>query len=133
MYYVTDTHPLFWALFSQNRLSPRARHIFEEAGKGTHTIYIPAVVLTELMLVIERRCSAARISECLESIRLLRTAENYLFLPLMPETILSTNTLVDVPDIFDRLIVAEARRLRASLITCDQGITASGLVDAVWE
>jgi hypothetical protein len=37
-----------------------------------------------------------------------------------------------LPDIHDRLIVAETLDLGAALITRDQGITASGLVEVVW-
>lgn len=133
MYFVTDTHPLLWSLFATERLSPRAYSAFEETSKGTHTIYIPAVVLAELMQVVERRCSSARLLEFMEALRSLRSAGNYLFLPLMPETVIATSTLVDIPDMVDRLIIAEARRLRTPLITCDQEIIASGLVDVTWE
>ena len=134
MYYLTDTHPLFWSLFSAHRLSAVARDIFAQAGEGLHTIYIPTMVLTELMLAVEHRCTAVKYAEFLEALRALQTAGNYLFLPLMPETVVGSYAFNDhISDIYDRLIVAEARRLRVPLITCDAAIAASGLVDVVWE
>jgi PIN domain nuclease of toxin-antitoxin system len=133
MMYVVDTHPLFWSLFAPHHLSPRARSIFEQTGNGISTMYIPAIVVTELLLVVERRCTSAQHAEFLEALHALRTAGNYLFLPLMPETVISSYALTDIADIFDRLVVAEARRLRVPLITCDTAIIASGLVDVAWE
>lgn len=133
MYFVLDTHPFFWSLFAEHRLTPRVRSIFQQVGGGEHTLYIPAIVLTELMLIVERRCAAAKYAECVEALQLLKAAGNYLFLPLMPDTVIASYALSDIPDIFDRLIAAEARRLRRPLITCDPMITSSGLVDTLWE
>lgn len=133
MHYLTDTHPLFWSLFSPHRLSPQVLAIFEYAGRGGHTIYVPTIVVTELMLVAERRCTPTRHAEVIETLHALKKAGNYLFLPLLPETAIASCAFTDIPDIFDRLIIAEARRLRASLITYDATITDSGLVDVIWD
>jgi PIN domain nuclease of toxin-antitoxin system len=134
MYYVTDTHPMFWAMFSPDRLSSIAQTIFDKVGEGQHTIYVPAIVVTELMMIVERRCTSVKYAEVHEMLRVLQRAGNYLFLPLMPETVMSSYSFSDqITDIFDRLIITEARRLRVPLITCDQGITSTGLVDVAWD
>lgn len=134
MYYVVDTHPLFWSLFDDQKLSPIVQDIFEQTSLGQNTIYIPAIVVTEIMLIVEHRCTTTRFSEFIETLRAMQLAGNYLFLPLMPETVVASYTFNDqISDIFDRLVVAEARRLHTSLITCDPTISASGLVDVVWE
>lgn len=134
MNFITDTHPFFWSLFSVHRLSPCVRQIFEDAGHGAHTLYIPTVVVTELMLVVEHTCPTTKYFEVLEMLRTLQSAGNYLFLPLMPETVIGSYIFNDaMSNMFDRLIIAESRRLRAPLITCDPVISASGLVDVVWD
>ena len=51
---------------------------------------------------------------------------------LSPEIAIRTQLLTALPDIHDRLIVAEAFETGASLITCDQAITRSGAVAIVW-
>jgi PIN domain nuclease of toxin-antitoxin system len=52
---------------------------------------------------------------------------------LLPETVIESHTFTAIPDIFDRLVVAEARRLGLPLITRDATIKASGLVSVVWD
>jgi PIN domain nuclease of toxin-antitoxin system len=113
------------------RLSATAREIFEQALKGQHTIFIPAVVLAELTILAERRRLPATSGELLQALTSLRNASNYLFLPLQPATVIASHTLTTVPDIFDRLIITEARRLNVSVITCDTTIIDSGLVDVL--
>ncbi len=132
-YYVTDTHPLYWSLCATHRLSMRVATIFDEAAQGIHTIYVPALVVVELLMVTERCFDTRSQSEFLEVLNSLKIGGNYLFLPLMPETVIASAALADIPDMFDRLIAAEARRLRAPLISCDETISASGLVDVTWD
>jgi PIN domain nuclease of toxin-antitoxin system len=131
MYYLTDTHPLVWSFCMPERLSATAREIFEQALKGQHTIFIPAVVLAELTILAEKRRLPATSGELLQALTSLRNASNYLFLPLQPATVIASHTLTTVPDIFDRLIITEARRLNVSVITCDTTIIDSGLVDVL--
>jgi PIN domain nuclease of toxin-antitoxin system len=48
------------------------------------------------------------------------------------EMVLRIQTLTALPDIHDRLIVAAALEVGASIITRDQAITKSGLAPVVW-
>jgi len=52
---------------------------------------------------------------------------------LLPETVISSHAFTAIPDIFDRLVVAEAQRLGVPLITRDTAISASELVEVVWD
>jgi PIN domain nuclease of toxin-antitoxin system len=52
--------------------------------------------------------------------------------PLEPDTALGIEALSALPDIHDRLIVAEARAQNAALITRDAAVTAARLVITVW-
>ncbi len=132
MNYVTDTHPLIWALFAQRRLSQHVREIFQGAATGEHTIYIPALVVAEMIMVVEKGRVTATISEVLAALQLMQASSSYQFLPLLPDTVVGSHTLTPIPDIFDRLIVAEAIHLQLPLITVDSVIRDSGLVTVVW-
>ena len=133
MEYVTDTHPLVWALFAPRRLSQRTLAIFEQTAQGNHSIYIPTVVIAELIMVVEKRRVSATIPQLLAALHALQTASNYHLLPLIAETVIATHALLVIPDIFDRLIVAEAQRLDLALITRDTTIITSGLINVIWE
>ncbi len=63
----------------------------------------------------------------------MKSQPNYELMPLDPELVISSHTLTAIPDIFDRLIVAEALRLNLPLITRDSVIRASGLVNVIWD
>lgn len=52
--------------------------------------------------------------------------------PLTADTAHRIAALTAMPDIHDRLIVAEALAWNAALITLDKAITASGAVATVW-
>jgi PIN domain nuclease of toxin-antitoxin system len=47
-------------------------------------------------------------------------------------TVLAAARLTELADIFDRLLVAEARALGATLITRDEEITAARVVPVIW-
>ncbi len=61
-----------------------------------------------------------------------QAAAGFRFTSLTPQTALRIQPLTVLPDIHDRLIVAEALESGATLITRDEVITASGLVPVVW-
>lgn len=132
MNYVTDTHPLVWSLFAPRRLSTRVATLFAEANSGTHTILIPAVVVAEAIMVVERRRVAGTVAELLQGLALMEASGNYQLLDLIPATVIASHTFTALPDIFDRLIVAEARRLGLALLSRDETIAGSGLVTTLW-
>ena len=97
-------------------------------------IYIPAVVISEMIMVVERkRVLSITMSELIKDITNLDNDPNYTLLPLAPDLVIASHTLTAILDIFDRLIVAEARRLNIPLITRDTVIVAAGVVSTVWD
>ena len=46
--YVVDTHPLWWHLTAQSRLSITAREVFRQAQAGEAVVIVPAIVVAEL-------------------------------------------------------------------------------------
>ncbi len=127
--YVTDTHSLIWYLIGSPRLGDDARRAFDDAVSDQATVLIPAIVLAELILLLEK----GRILASLDAmLALLRDQAAFLIQPLSTEVVLTIRDLSQLPDIHDRLIVAEALAYDVALITQDRAITTSGLVPVVW-
>ena len=127
--YVSDTHALFWYLINSPLLGAGANTAFDEADNGQALIYVPAIVLAELYFLNEKKQQpldfAAKYSQ-------LETSAQFVLLPFFPATMLDFDNCQGVEEMHDRMIVADARRLNAALITRDREITASGLVKTIW-
>jgi len=134
MNYLTDTHALLWHLFARQRLGAAARAAFENTDIGQAHITIPVLVLAETLQIVQKsRLPGATVPQVLTHVRLLQQSLNYTLLELVPDTVIAGHTMTAIPDIFDRLIVAEAQRLRLPLITRDATISAAGGVPVVWD
>ena len=127
--YVADTHSLIWHFARPHQLGPHARAAFAEVDSGAARLYIPVIVLAELIFVVE----AGRVSIDIETtLTQLAAIPNVEIVPLSSARVLELTGLSAIPEMHDRMIVAEALALGASLVTRDQIITASGLVPVVW-
>ncbi len=127
--YVTDTHSLLWYLGGSPLLGNAARSAFDEAAAGSSEMSVPAIVLAELIMLVEKRRSVIDMTRIVAA---LRAAPGFRLTSLSPEAAIRIQSLTTLSDIHDRLIVAEALEAGATLITRDQAITASGLVPVVW-
>ena len=131
--FVADAHSLLWHLFSPAKLGQAARQALAEVDEGKGTIFIPAVVVAELLMVAEKRWLPGVTTEnLLTALAEFQASENYQLCPLMPDTVIKSRDLLTIPDIFDRLIAAEAIERDLPLLTCDPVIHASGLVSVIW-
>jgi PIN domain nuclease of toxin-antitoxin system len=131
--YVADSQAMVWHLFAPQRLGKRADQVLLDVDVGKVMIYLPAVVIAEMIMVVEkRRLPGAAMSQLVTRLNQMQTRKNYKFLHLDPNLVISSRTLTAIPDIFDRLIVAEALQLGLPLITSDSVIRASGLVNVIW-
>lgn len=128
-FYVTDTHALFWYLINSPLLGAGASGAFDEADNGRALIYIPAIVLAELYFLNEKK---QRPIDFGTKYQRLEQSRQFVLLPFFPATMLDFDTCKSVNEMHDRMIVADARRLNATLITRDYEITASGLVQTIW-
>jgi PIN domain nuclease of toxin-antitoxin system len=134
MSYVADTHAVLWHLFPGARsLGSDAKRVFDACEAGSEQIVIPAAVLAEMIAIVERgRLPDATVPALLSVIGTMQSGRNYRFLSLRPQTILASHRLTTIPEIFDRLIVADALRLGYPIITRDQQIVESGIVKTIW-
>ena len=129
--YVTDAHTLIWYLFTPKKLGEAALSVFETIQTGDLLI-VPALVVAEMVMVVEKQRVQTTLDELKTLLTSLQQEETCLFPPLTSEDILGSSALTQIPDIFDRLIVYEAYKRNATLITKDKDITQSGLVSTIW-
>ena len=127
--YLADTHSLIWYFVRPDRLEPGAAAAFAEVAAGAAMMYIPVIVLAELVMVIE---SGRVVADFDSVLRRLQDISNIKIIDLGVERVLDLRGLKQIPDIHDRMIVAEAIAYNSTLITRDQIITASGCVPVIW-
>lgn len=130
--YVADTHALLWYFFNPGRLGAQAHTALVKVGRGQATLVIPVVVVAEMVMVVEKGRVQATLADLQRIIQRLQRNPVCHLPSLSVEAVLNSATLTAIPDIFDRLIVYEARRWNASLLTRDALITQSGLVSVLW-
>lgn len=132
--YVTDTHPLIWYSTKKPRkLSRKVLKIFSDCEAGQGLIYIPVAVLWEISLLL--RADKIEMDDSLkgwyENLLIYKT---FVVVSLEPELVFEAHD-IDLPenkDPFDRIIVASALMLDCPLITVDERIQTSGLVETIW-
>jgi PIN domain nuclease of toxin-antitoxin system len=130
--YVADTHALVWYLTQDKKLGGKAQKAFDEVKANQGILVIPAVVLAELLMIIEKGRIVLPPSMFEASLEEWQRADNIFLSDLTPELVISAQNLVAIPDIFDRLIVAEALAIGAPIITKDPDIVNSNLAPVVW-
>lgn len=127
-----DTHALYWHLTEDPRLSESARMRLTAAETGRIRVFVPGIVLVELVYLEERRrVDAAALDRALA---IFVAGGAYALAPLDAGTIraLRRRPRPAVPDMPDRILVATALQLGVPLITRDAAIRRSGVVETVW-
>jgi len=129
---VIDAHPLLWWIAGDKKLGHTARSFLDGVDNGESVLIIPAVVLAELFMIAEKGRTALTTTVLKAHVKRWHKADNIRLSKLTPQIVIESVSLTIVPEIFDRLIVAEAKKLNYPLITKDPEIIASGLVTVVW-
>lgn len=128
MDYITDTHSLVWYFADDSRLSNKALHAFQ-ASEKEGTVFVPAVVLAEIMFIARK----GRITLSFEdTLKRIEESDNFEIAPLNAEILRAADKIEVDLEMHDRLIVATALNYDASLITKDENITRSGVVTTIW-
>lgn len=129
--YVTDTHPLVWYVDRHAKLSNRARRVFNSAERGDTLIYIPAMVLLEAGIL--QRIGRFLPNEPFDAwVNRILAHPGFEVLPLEPGDISQAISFQNIKDPFDMCIVAAAKSKDLPLITGDQQIIDSRLVEILW-
>lgn len=134
MNYITDAHALLWHLYWPQRLGRAAQRVFSDADAGQICIHVPAVVVAEALMVVQKgRLPGASLDHLLPHLRAMAASDNYPLSPLLPETVIASHQYTIIPDIFDRLIVTETISRGVPLVTRDPIIRQSVLVSTIWD
>ena len=131
--YVADTHTLIWHLTDDARLSEAARRICAEADAGLHRIFVPGIVLIEMVYLAERGRIAfelvERVTQMLDTLH-----GSYAVAPLDQRTARALRAIprASVPEMPDRIVAASAHQLGLPLLTADRAITNASVVPVIW-
>ena len=122
---------VWYASRNHSKLSRKVKRIFERAWEGEALILIPAVVLWEVSFIIKE--GGFRINQDFgQWITALTARPGFDIVPLDEEIIKESFYFTFNSDPFDHAIVATARIKDLPLITKDQAITDSRIVDVEW-
>jgi len=124
--YVLDTHACVFALVAPRRLGKRARRVLTSPGE--HGFWLPAAATAEIILLRE----LGRIELGLPEIHTAIESTSLRFLDLTWQQLDEFSSLTSIRDPFDRLIISAARSVGAKLITKDESLADTGLVEVVW-
>jgi predicted nucleic acid-binding protein len=126
--YVTDTVGLI--IYLENRqLGVYSQQIFNSAKVEKTTIYVPSMVLAEIMYLSEKKRITATLSEVFKLFQNFPTFKEF---SINADVIKSAEQITDIPELHDRLISATAKFLNLELITTDTKIQNSAFVKTVW-
>jgi len=115
-YYVTDTHSMVWYLLEDPRLSKKVLEIFEESANKS-IIFIPTIVLAEMMFISEKGKVKISFKETLEEIE---NCEKFEIISLDLYIIRMASKLEYDLEMHNRLIVATALYFDTPLLTSDE-------------
>jgi PIN domain nuclease of toxin-antitoxin system len=132
--YVADTHALLWPLYLPDRVGHAARAAFAAADAGEARIHVPALVVAEVLMVAEKgRMRGVTKAAVLPVIAQMRGSSNYPLSTLPPSLVLRSAEIPSIPDIFDRIIAAEALVRAVPLLSCDSVLRRVADVLTVWD
>lgn len=127
--YVTDTTGLIRHLARSKKQGRNAKEIFENVDKGNCVVFIPAMVLMEILYLSEKN----RISTTLPDVtNLIQGSTNYLIYPITGEVVQKAKGITDIPELHDRIIAATAAILGLDLISKDGVIGKSAFLKTIW-
>jgi len=126
--YLLDTHTVLWASEEDVRLGAGAKAVLERCASGDAAI--SDITLLEIAMLVQKK----RIRLSVPIKRYLLEMQRHYPVLAVEASIAAETFLLQLPqgDPFDRVIVATARYHAMPLLTRDQSIARSGLVDVIW-
>jgi len=129
MEYLADTVAIVRYFSKTGKIGKLALNILREADNGEHVIYVSIISIVEIMYLAERNKIPLKLDETLSKILL---SDNYNIVDLDVDTIHSAKIIHGL-ELHDRLIVASAKELNLSILTSDNEIVKSNLIDVIWD
>jgi len=113
---VTDTHALLWWFTNSPRLGSQAARIFQECERGERVIFVPSIVIAEMLSIFDKKRVAFDFRKLFSKIT---KSENYVIISLDLTILQKMIDLKDIPELHDKIIVSTAKYLNLPLITKD--------------
>jgi PIN domain nuclease of toxin-antitoxin system len=126
---VADTHALFWYLTARPRLGEHARAAILAGEQGRAIVYIPSIVIAELYYVNVKLGQPLNFAQEFQK---LAAAGQFRFVDFQATDVLRFDALSAIPEMHDRVVVGVAQTLGLPLLTRDQAIIDSGIVQTIW-
>ncbi|MCC7202364.1 MAG: PIN domain-containing protein [Nitrospirae bacterium] len=127
--FLTDTHALLWHFTNSNRISTKAKDIFDKCEEGHCVIFIPSIVIAECLRIFNRKKIAFNFITLFDQIR---ESENYAIIPLDQRVLLQMTETTEVTELHDKIIVATAQLLDVQLITKDSFLRKLKNIKTIW-
>jgi PIN domain nuclease of toxin-antitoxin system len=129
--FVTDTHAIaYYAGRRLSKLGPRSRRVFHEAEQGKVVVYVPTPVLWEIADLA--KVGVVELPSRFDHwCREIDARAGFIIEPLTWPDVDQAGHL-PFRDPFDCLIAGTAIRLGCPLVTKDQSIVDSRLVETIW-
>ena len=125
---VIDTHALLWYFEDSPRLSSNARSVFGVIENGGNVGIVPTIVLAELMYISDKRRTSLDLAQVIST---LQTSRNF-SIASFDLAILTQMSSLTALELHDRIIVATAMLFGSRLITRDETIRDSGVIQCIW-
>ena len=127
--YCIDTHAQYWQVVDRARLSAAAMQVFDDVKAGRARFLLPHVVIAELFYLFQKQGQSTLFPQFITHIR---SSPAYLTEPASLDDLEKLPAFSDVSEMHDRLIVIQASRLGAAIITKDVAMHASSHARCIW-
>jgi len=122
MNYLTDTVAVVYHLRRRSKLGAKCSRIFADADQGLHHVYVSAITLMEVLYLAEAKRITLPLGELVESIE---GSNNYSIVAIDTAIVRVAQSIDDVPELHDRILVATAALLQVPILTPDRLISNS--------
>jgi len=129
MNFVADTHALIWWFTDSPKISATASQIFEQCERGENIIFIPSIVVAELLSIFDKK----RITFNFKSLfKKIHTSDNFVLIALDYPILERMVSLKEVPELHDKIIASTAKNFKAPIITKDRVLQSLPSINTVW-
>lgn len=129
MEYLADTVAIIRHFAKTGAIGKKAKQILKDADAGKNTIYISIISIVEIMYLAERNKIPINLEEVKKQ---LNESDNYQVVDLSLE-IIDVAKPIQSLELHDRLIVATGKYLAIPVLTSDQSVSDSNLIDVIWK
>ncbi|MFW6126419.1 MAG: type II toxin-antitoxin system VapC family toxin [Chloroflexota bacterium] len=127
--FVADTHALAWYFTGAAKLGSEALDVLRASASGRGLIVVPTIVLAELMWISEKKRISLEFHELVDKIE---ASQNFEVYPFDMEVLRTAERIRSIPELHDRIVVATAVLVGAKILSKDEDLRQSGIVEVVW-